>query len=229
MISDKEVKKKYSGIASEYDKSRFGTLGGRILSSKQQKVLLRYLRDISKNAKILEVGCGSGRFLEFLEKKRYKNLYGIDSSNEMISIAKKRTKAKIMTGNAYKIPFANDSFDVVFSVHLLMHLSKPKKALDEMLRVAKDKVIIDMSNKQSISYLISKILKGYKPRFSSISEIKGMIPRGYITKYKPTYMFPMQGNLSPVYYFFALIFEKIAFLLQLKRFASQIFIEISKQ
>src|SRR3989344_4387966 len=122
MISDKEVKKKYSRIAEEYDKTRFGDLGGKILSSKQQKVLLKYIKDVNKNAKILEVGCGSGRFLELLEKEGYRNIYGIDSSKEMIRIAEGKSKSKIKIGDAYHLPFKKNSFDVVFSVHVLMHL-----------------------------------------------------------------------------------------------------------
>ena len=228
MTSDKEVKKRYSRIAVEYDKTRFGDLGGKILSSKQQKVLLKYLEDMPKNAKILEVGCGSGRFLEFLEKKGYKNLYGIDSSKEMLMIAKTKTRAKLIKGDAYKLPFSKNSFDVIFSVHVLMHISNPKRALNEMLRVAKNKIIFDITNKNSVSYVLSKIWKGYKPRFSSIKDIRKMIPAYYPIRFKPTYMFPIKGYFSPVYYALILPAEKLAYLLQLKRFASQLFIEVKK-
>ena len=228
MTSDKEVKKRYSRIAVEYDKTRFGDLGGKILSSKQQKVLLKYLEDVPKNAKILEVGCGSGRFLEFLEKNGYKNIYGIDSSKEMMDIAKKRTKAILIKGDAYKLPFSKNSFEVVFSIHVLMHISNPKKVIGEMLRVSKDRIIFDIINKQSVSYLLSQILKRYKPRFSSIKDVKKMIPANNKMKYKPTYMFPLKGYFSPVYYALVLPAEKLAYLLQLKRFASQLFIEVKK-
>ena len=228
MISDKEIKKKYSRIAEEYDKTRFGDLGGKILSSKQQKVLLGYLKEIPKNAKILEVGYGTGRFLEFLEKNGYKNLYGIDSSKEMMNIAKKRTRARLIKGDAYKLPFSKNSFDMVFSVHVLMHLSNPKKAINEMLRVSKKRIIFDITNKNSISYLLSKILKKYKPRFSSMNDVKKMIPKNHKIRFKPTYMFPLKGYFSPVYYALVLPAEKLAYLLQLKRFASQLFIEVRK-
>lgn len=228
MVNDKQIKRKYSKMAKEYDAKRFGTLSGRIIDKKQKSVLIKFLKDIPQTAKILEVGCGSGRFLEFLEKMGYKNVYGIDSSKEMLEIAGKKTKATLKIGNVYKIPYGNNSFDVVFSVHVLMHIQKPKKMIEEMIRVSKNIVIFDITNKQSLSFAISKICKGYKPKFYSVKNIKEMTPDQKDIIYKPTYMFPMKGHLSLAYYAIAWVFEKIAFVLQLGKFASQLFIKIKK-
>ncbi len=40
---------------------------------------------ISLNAKILDVGCGNGDFLRYLQKKGYNHLYGLDPSSEAIT------------------------------------------------------------------------------------------------------------------------------------------------
>ena len=42
---------------------------------------------------------------------------------------------EFMTASVYEIPFADSSFDVVFSHSLLEHLSEPRKALKEFYRV----------------------------------------------------------------------------------------------
>ncbi len=227
MNSDEKIKKKYSDLAEDYDKRRFNSFGGRLIDSKQKKVLLKFLKDTPKTAKILEVGCGSGRFLEFLGKEGYKNIYGIDTSKEMLSIAEKKSNAVLKIGNVYKIPYKKNEFDVVFSVHVLMHIQNPKKMISEMLRVSKKSVIVDITNKNSLSFVLSKIVRGYKPKFYSLKIIRE-IAKGYDMRFKPTYMFPMKGNLPFFYYPIALLLGRIAFILQLGRFASQLFIEIKK-
>ena len=44
--------------------------------------------------------------------------------------------------DAHKLPFKSSSFDLVYSSHLVEHLKHPTKALFEMLRVSKEKVLI---------------------------------------------------------------------------------------
>lgn len=229
MRDDKETKKKYSKMAESYDKSRFSSFGGKLLDKKQKNVLLKFLKDIPINAKILEIGCGSGRFLEFLESKGYKNIYGMDSSKEMLDVARKKTKAKLEIGDVYRMPYKSKSMDVVFSVHVLMHVKNPKKMISEMLRVSKNTIIVDITNKNSFSFIISKIIRGYKPKFFSLKEIKKLIPKEYNIKIKPTYMFPIRGKLNVIYYAFSIFFEKLAFLLSLGRFASQLFLKVTKE
>ncbi|MCB0536469.1 MAG: class I SAM-dependent methyltransferase [Bacteroidetes bacterium] len=47
-----------------------------------------FFSNISKQAKIIDLGCGYGRVLKFLFEEGYRNLYGIDSSSKLIERAK---------------------------------------------------------------------------------------------------------------------------------------------
>ncbi len=47
-----------------------------------------FFTNISKQARIIDLGCGYGRVLKFLFEKGYRNLSGIDSSSKLIERAK---------------------------------------------------------------------------------------------------------------------------------------------
>ncbi len=69
---------------------------------------------------VLDLGCGNGRFSEFIENK--KNYVGIDNSQELIDLAKKKyPKIDFRKDNALETSFNNDYFDKIFSVSVLHH------------------------------------------------------------------------------------------------------------
>jgi ubiquinone/menaquinone biosynthesis C-methylase UbiE len=113
-----------------------------------------------KPGKILDIGTGNARNLKpFLEKGF--DCSGIDSSKELIKIAKERfPDAKLLQANATKLPFPDASFDYVICLAVLHHL-KPKeheKALKEIKRVLKPggKAAIAVWNKLQMRFIFGK-------------------------------------------------------------------------
>ncbi|MDO9045744.1 MAG: class I SAM-dependent methyltransferase [Methanobacteriaceae archaeon] len=93
------------------------------------------------NLKTLEVGCGSARLSCFLASKGYKTTC-LDYSESALRVARKNYKisnnnADFVIGDARKLPFENDTFDIVFSTGLLEHFKDPQIVIDEMVRVLK--------------------------------------------------------------------------------------------
>lgn len=106
-------------------------------------------RSNNKKIKILDAGCGDGVFF-YLLKKRIKiqnyELYGIDSSE----IALKVATEKIPNGNfkladIYSLPFEKDYFDIIVSMDVIEHISKPEEFLFEIERVGKNKATVIIS------------------------------------------------------------------------------------
>ena len=88
---------------------------------------------------ILDVGCGTGRLVHFLNKNSYQ-AYGCDTAKEAISLAKKINQdSKIKWGQASQLPYKNDSFDLITSISVIEHLTKTQvqKFLSEATRVLK--------------------------------------------------------------------------------------------
>jgi len=84
---------------------------------------------------ILEVGCGGGALITFLEAKGY-TATGVDILEAAIEAAKKTvTKSRILYAEADKLPFPDGSFDRLVSQHLVEHLQDLPEALREWRRV----------------------------------------------------------------------------------------------
>lgn len=87
---------------------------------------------INKDSRILDIGCAMGGFLDFLSKKGFKNLYGIDVSQGYVDNS---YDYDIKFGDAENIPFENNFFDVVVLDQVMEHIQEPIKAVIEIKRV----------------------------------------------------------------------------------------------
>lgn len=100
-----------------------------------------------RNKKLLEIGAGVGTFLIVARKKYSIDAYGIEpSSNEFYSfddvssaILREYNLPEdiVVNGVAEKLPFPENSFDLIYSTNVLEHVSNPKKVLSESIRVLK--------------------------------------------------------------------------------------------
>jgi ubiquinone/menaquinone biosynthesis C-methylase UbiE len=97
---------------------------------------------------VLDAGCGTGAFLEFLRRTaRWDGHYvGIDVSRGMLAHAARRlgvssgggsARVHLAQADACRLPFADDSFDVVYARALLHHLPDPIAGIREIRRVLK--------------------------------------------------------------------------------------------
>jgi ubiquinone/menaquinone biosynthesis C-methylase UbiE len=99
--------------------------------------------------------------------------YGIDLTEKHFELANKNfslreLKANLTLGDASKLPYENEFFDVVYSFGVLHHTPDIDKCIDEIYRVLKKggETIIALYNRNSAWYLTSKlfvdgILKGW--------------------------------------------------------------------
>jgi len=89
---------------------------------------------------LLDVGCGPGTItVEFAKRLVPGRVVGVDAASAAIEKASifAADNLEFMIGNAYGLPFDDNSFDVVHSHQTLQHLADPVAALREMRRVAK--------------------------------------------------------------------------------------------
>jgi ubiquinone/menaquinone biosynthesis C-methylase UbiE len=99
-------------------------------------------------ARTLDVACGTG----FLTRHLHGEVVGIDASERMLAIARERVpRGEFLTADALELPFADGSFDRLFTGHFYGHLEdeERKRFLDEARRVARELVIVDSSVQHS--------------------------------------------------------------------------------
>ena len=95
-----------------------------------------------KDAKlILDVGCGSGIVTRDIARLTKGKIVGVDGSEDMINVAKDILKdfknVELRVGNAEKLPFEDNTFNLVTCNLVLMWADNPQKVVDEMARVVK--------------------------------------------------------------------------------------------
>ncbi len=124
----------YSKIASFYDK-------GRSLSEQNTAIwltLIEKLSRASKGARVLDLGCGTGRFSLPMARRLEFDVIGADSSVEMLAKAQQKdsgSEVSWMLADASALPFSKGSFDLVFMSHLLHHVDNPLTVVEECYQV----------------------------------------------------------------------------------------------
>ena len=108
--------------------------------------------------RLLDIGCNWGRWSIAAARKGYKPI-GIDPSLDAVLAARRVSKqlgaeTDFVVGDARFLPFADDSFDTVFSYGVFQHFSKEnvRISLDEVVRVLKPNgnTLFQMPNKYGI-------------------------------------------------------------------------------
>lgn len=103
-----------------------------------QELINKY--ELEDGCRILDVGCGKG-FLLYELKMLLPNadIRGIDKSKYAVENAKEELSGQLLLGCASKIPFEDNSFDLVLSINTLhcLHNFELFDALSEIERVSK--------------------------------------------------------------------------------------------
>ncbi len=130
-----------------------------------------------KGRRVLEVSVGPGVNLPFLFRSpAIGEVYGLDISIGQLNrcnalIRRKGWPVDLFLGNGEELPFKDESFDSVFHIGGINFFSNKKKAIDEMIRVAKagTKIIIcDENEKGARQY--EKFLPSFKRAFEGQRE-----------------------------------------------------------
>lgn len=93
--------------------------------------------DNKPDFKILDVGCGGGYLMRFLEKRGFKEIHGIDISDSAIAICKKNGTKNVIVADCIKTRFEDNAFDIITAVDILEHVKNEKAALNEWKRILK--------------------------------------------------------------------------------------------
>ncbi len=147
----------YDKFAGNYDKA-FAPFEKWFLST-WRKETLTYL---PKDARILEIGAGTGANFRFYPKCEYAVTSEI--SFGMLEFAKGKTNfIKLIQTNAEILPFAENSFDAAFATLVFCSIPNPNRTFTELKRVVKEngKIVL-------LEHVRPKGLLGYIFDFLSI-------------------------------------------------------------
>lgn len=135
---------RYSTIGYSADVAQpFDTYRERVRQHHEQRLndltgSIRHLMRRGKDAKLLDLGCGTGFFTIPLARKLGCVVVGADRSAEMLSIAKRKSGSNMVRWEqeeATSLSYRSGEFDVVFMSNLLHHFDNPSDVLRQCMRV----------------------------------------------------------------------------------------------
>ncbi|MGG2015962.1 class I SAM-dependent methyltransferase [Bacillus sp. S10(2024)] len=104
-----------------------------------------------KEKRVIDIGCGGGIYTKQLAMMGAAEVIGVDFSNQMIQAAKENcthiSNASFTQGDAYNIPFADETFDIVLSRAVIHHLDHIPKFLQEAYRILKRNGILILQDR----------------------------------------------------------------------------------
>ena len=118
---------------------------------------------IEENTRVLDVGCGNGDLMKFLQENKTKDIRGLEISKEKVQncLSKGLT---VIEGNAESDlkQFAKSSFDYVILSQTLQAFLNPEVVINELLKVGK-KVIVTIPNFGYWRVRLQLLFKGTMP------------------------------------------------------------------
>src|SRR6516162_27741 len=117
------------------------------LLSLEERFLSELLLPV-KGLDVVDVGCGTGRWLQRLSPFGPSSLTGVDSSPEMVGCARKKlgASATVMVGEAESMALRNSSADLVVVSFVASYLPKIHRLAAEIRRVARPTARVYLSD-----------------------------------------------------------------------------------
>jgi ubiquinone/menaquinone biosynthesis C-methylase UbiE len=143
-ISD--ARREFDRWSERYDKDVLQ----RLFFQPSHEMMLKTLE--SQERRILDIGCGTGQFAaRVLDRHPGAVVCGLDLSGSMLRHGQERSRRaggllQLVRANSERLPFSDDSFDVVTCAHSFHHYPSQDRVLAEMHRVLRPNgrlIIID--------------------------------------------------------------------------------------
>ena len=137
---------------------------------------------LNKNFKILDAGCGTGLVGIELKKYGYLNIEGVDFSQSMLDLVPQDIYRKIEKIDLNKsLKFKDDMYDIVMCVGTFTYGHVKPKALDELIRITKNRGLICFTINEGIyeEYGFDKKMKELSD--SKTWKVKEFFKSDYIT------------------------------------------------
>lgn len=139
------------------------------------------------NMAVLDISCGTGSMLALIGQKfSDATLYGMDFSESMIRFANRRYPNYFFEiGNAERLPYLNNKFDIVTNSFAFHHYADPEQAIEEVYRVLKPDgnfLLMDVSpnstrKRQIFDFIAKYIIRDNHVGFKTPEEIRLMLKR----------------------------------------------------
>lgn len=177
------------GIEKIYDEylDAFFSRVTKLTKKEYEEIAANYALDYQKHlprrkdARILDLGCGTGHFLYFLKKEGYNNFWGLDISEQQVNYCKENITEKVQVGDAFDFLInKRQVFDCIVANYFLDHI--PKEKIVDFLKLIRESL-------RSSGVFIVKVPNmnnplGLRPRYVDITQELGFTEESLFTVLK---------------------------------------------
>jgi len=90
---------------------------------------------VSNDARVLDIGTSTGTNLRMLRDLSYRQVAGLDSSQDAIRFCEEKGLGPVYRGDVCAMPFADESFDLILATDIVEHVDDDIRAVQEIARV----------------------------------------------------------------------------------------------
>jgi ubiquinone/menaquinone biosynthesis C-methylase UbiE len=146
----------FDAAADRYERW-YDTPKGHRVAREEQALISWLLQQVPVADRVVEIGCGTGHFTEWL-RGRGTQAIGLERSPGMLSAMRRRwPDAVALLGDALHLPMRSRSVDAVLFVTALEFLEDPRQAVAEAARVARSGLILVVLNRWSLGGLSRRL------------------------------------------------------------------------
>lgn len=154
-----------TAVAERYDRERFNSVPGRVFNALEKAFIRKAFRGMSRNAIVMDLPCGTGRFAEVLLDEGFR-VVGIDISAAMLEVARRRLQR---FGDLFETRVADvrelakhekRRYDIALCARVLMHFPLEEQIgfLHSVAELTKGRIVLT----QSLSTPYQRFRRGIK-------------------------------------------------------------------
>jgi ubiquinone/menaquinone biosynthesis C-methylase UbiE len=171
----REIQELYHDLSQRYDEHRSNRYF-RMIEEIEYQVLARHA-DLRPGTCVLEIGCGTGIFLARILPSGA-TVHGLDYTRGMLDVTRVKLAAnetRLVNADARSLPYASDTFDVVYSFKVLPHVPNLPQALRDLQRVLRPGgvAVLEFYNSHSIRKLLYR--GGYFHQWHSPAKARHLV------------------------------------------------------
>jgi SAM-dependent methyltransferase len=121
---------------------------------------LARLLALKSAGRLLDVGCGRGRWLRYIRDHSAFDVEGVEPSGEAAEYSRKERRLEVRTGDLASAGYPNAVFDVVYLRNVLEHVAAPQELVREVGRILKPDGVcaVHVPNDASVTNALKRTL-----------------------------------------------------------------------